>query len=228
LGKATLLLLKELNMTRPILFIFLISFLPFSNTLFSQGKIKNLTSDISKIPKEAKCNGALKEFMRWTDVSGEYLVIISESKESKKINAEADMEERNKQLFAVCYQIKKDSLVQKWKVFDQISKCPFDLTISFIQNVFQVTDLNNDGLGEVWMVYKMVCRSDVSPCDMKIIMYEGQQKFAMRGQNKVKMSETEYFGGDYKFDKAFNDGPREFRDFALKLWEKNIIENWEK
>lgn len=215
-------------MPKVSLVISFISFLLLSHSFFSQSKIKTLTADISKLPKEAKYNGALKEVVKWRDASGEYLAIISESEESKKINAEADMEERSKQLFAVCYHIKKDSLVEKWKVFDQISKCPFDLTISFIQNVFQVTDLNNDGIGEVCMMYKMVCRSDVSPCDMKIIMYQGQQKFAMRGQNKVKMTETEYFGGEYKFDKAFNEGPREFRDFALKLWEKNIIENWEK
>jgi len=214
-------------MPKANLAISFLSFLFLSGSFFSQSKIKILPSEIVNIPKEAKFNGVAKKVVKWIDTSGEYIAIISESEESKKINAEADMEEKSKQLFAVCYAIKKDSLIQKWKVFDQISSCPFDITISFIQNTFQVTDLNNDGIAEVWMMYKMVCRSDVSPCDMKIIMYQGQQKFAMRGQNKVKMTETEYFGGEYKFDKTFNEGPKEFRDLAIKLWNKNSIENWE-
>jgi len=199
----------------------------FFNSFFSQNKIKTLSSDISKLSKEIKYNGKLKEIVSWTEPSGEYIAIISKSEESKKINADAEMEEKTKQVFAVCYLIKKDSVIQKWKVFDQLTNCPFDITVTFIQNSFQVTDLNNDGVGEVWMLYKLVCRSDVSPSDMKLIMYQGQQKFAMRGKNKVKMSEAEYFGGDYKFDKAFNEGPKVYRDLALKLWNKNITENWE-
>ena len=34
-------------------------------------------------------------------------------------------------------------------------------------------------------MYKTVCHVDVSPCDMKIIMYQGGQKYAIRGKNKV-------------------------------------------
>lgn len=214
-------------MPKANLAISFISFLLFSGSFFSQSKIKILQAETVKIPKDAKFNGVLKEVVKWIDTSGEHIAIISESEESKKINTEADMEEKSKQLFAICYTLRNDSLIQKWKVFDQISNCAFDMTISFIQKTFQVTDLNNDGIGEVWMMYKMACRSDVSPSDMKIIMYQGQQKFAMRGQNKVKMTETEYFGGEYKFDKTFNEGPKEFRDLALKLWNKNSVENWE-
>ena len=61
---------------------------------------------------------------------------------------------------------------------------------------------------------------------MKIIMYQGQQKYAMRGQNKVKVSDKEFYGGDYKFDNAFLDGPTMFRDFAKKMWNKNIMQIW--
>ena len=93
----------------------------------------------------------------------------------------------------------------------------------FFKNSLQVTDLNNDGFGEVWLMYKTACRSDVSSSDMKIIMYQKQQKFAMRGQNKVQVSEKEFSGGDYKFDKGFTDGPNEFRVFAKSMWDKNLM-----
>ena len=73
-------------------------------------------------------------------------------------------------------------------------------------------------------MYKTVCHGDVSPCDMKIIMYHGLQKFAMRGQNRVQVSDTDFVGGDYKFDKAFIEGPTEFKNFAKSLWNKNIMQ----
>ena len=101
-----------------------------------------------------------------------------------------------------------------------------DIEANFIQNTFQVTDLNKDGVGEVWLMYIVACRSDVSPADMKIIMYQNGQKFAMRGQTKVEPSKGSFIGGEYKFDKAFNEGPPEFRDFAKKMWKAHIMQRW--
>jgi hypothetical protein len=63
---------------------------------------------------------------------------------------------------------------------------------------------------------------------MKVIMYQGQQKFAMRGQQKTKVSATAYIGGDYKFDKAFASAPQEFRIYAQKIWKENLMEKFSK
>ena len=110
---------------------------------------------------------------------------------------------------------------------DFVKHCEFDIKASFIKNSFAVTDLNNDGKAEVWMMYKTSCTSDVSPSDMKIIMYEGEKKYAIRGKNKVKISDKAYEGGEYTFDEIFKKGPLAFRDYATKLWKKNILETWE-
>ncbi|HRI34938.1 MAG TPA: hypothetical protein PLD02_14410, partial [Saprospiraceae bacterium] len=131
------------------------------------------------------------------------------------------------ELFTYHYLVKGDIAFQTWRVYDFISDCPVDIEAKFVKNSFQVTDLNQDGIGEIWILYKIVCHGDVSPCDMKIIMYHGQQKYAMRGQNKVQISDKEFYGGDYKFDKAFNYGPKEFLEFAKKLWDENIMQTWE-
>jgi hypothetical protein len=90
-----------------------------------------------------------------------------------------------------------------------------------------ITDLNHDGKAEMWMMYKTVCHGDVSPSTMKIIMYEGSQKFAVRGTNRVKLSANKFLGGEYSFDDAFKTGPEPFREFAKQLWQKNILETWE-
>jgi hypothetical protein len=75
-------------------------------------------------------------------------------------------------------------------------------------------------------MYKTVCHGDVSPSNMKIIMYEGNKKYAVRGTNKVKVSDKEYDGGAYTFDEAFKNGPQPFRSYALQLWKKNLLETW--
>ncbi len=89
-------------------------------------------------------------------------------------------------------------------------------------------------------MYKRDCRGDVSPRDMKIVMYEGTKKHEINGTSKVKMYSTyveengkgklvggEYVGGEYTIDKAFANGSVEFLEFAKKLWNANIMETWD-
>jgi hypothetical protein len=130
------------------------------------------------------------------------------------------------ELYANHFILKGNDTLQTWRVYDFISDCPVDIEAKFIKNSFQVTDLNQDGRGEIWIMYKTVCHGDVSPSDMKIIMYQGQQKYAIRGQNKVQITDKEFYGGKYKIDKAFANGPKVFLTFAKKLWDKNIIQLW--
>ena len=161
---------------------------------------------------------------------GENIVITTETGiyESKKFKHENDGGDA--EIFAYHFIVENNNAKQTWKVYDYISDCPVDIVAEFIDNTFQITDLDNNGVAEIWLMYKTVCHGDVSPSDMKIIMYEGQQKFAIRGENKVMHGIDDdgnemYMGGEYKIDKAFSDGPIVFLDFAKKLWNKNIIEN---
>jgi len=194
--------------------------------LFAQKQIKVTPIDKSKLPAGIKFSGKLKQAIRWTDQSGDNIVVTTETGIYTNPKFKHENEGRDAELFAFHY-IVSDSIQQTWKVYDLITDCPVDLEASFIKNTLQVTDLNNDGIGEVGIMYKTVCHGDVSPCDMKIIMYEGKQKFAMRGSNKVQLGEKDFVGGEYKFDAAFAGGPAAFRDFALKLWNKNIMQTWE-
>jgi len=80
-----------------------------------------------------------------------------------------------------------------------------------------VTDLNKDGKAEVWVMYKVSCQGDVSPIPMKIIMYQDNKKFALRGTTRVKVSATDYMGGEYSFDEAFKNAPVQFRQYAVNF-----------
>ena len=200
--------------------LFLSSFIAFG-----QDKIELTNLEISQIPKGITYSGKIKQAVRWTDNSGVNIVITAETgdQESKSGSSEGH---RDASLYAYHFLVLGDSIRQTWKVTDFIKECPFDIEANFIKNTFQVTDLNGDGTAEIWLIYIVTCTSDVSPVDMKVIMYQGTQKHAMRGHTKVEISKGNFMGGDYKFDKAFNEAPSEFRDFAKKLWKAHFMVRW--
>lgn len=185
--------------------------------------------DLKNLPNGIRYEGNIKTAVRWTDKAGVNVVIttetgIHESKKFKHENNGSDAE-----LFAYHFLIKDNSAVRSWRVYDFIHDCPVDIEASFIENTFQVTDLNKDGVGEVWLMYKKVCHGDVSPSELKIIMYQGTQKFAIRGESKVldgidDKGNKHYSGGNYKFDQAFANGPAAFLTFAKKLWHQHVLQ----
>ena len=204
-----------LKYTKPILFFFFLS-----SRGIGQHKITVATIDASKIPKEIKYSGKIKSAITWNDRLGENFAVTSETGEFESKNA--DNGGRDAALYAYHYIRSKNTIEQNWKLYDYVKDCPLDIEASFLTNTLHVTDLDNDGIGEIWVMYKLACTGDVSPSEMKIIRYEGKHKAAMRGESRVKISEKEYDGGNYTFDKAFNDAPGYFREYAKKMWTKNI------
>ena len=194
-------------------------------------KINPIILNVSELPNDIKYEGKIVNAIKWTDNFGENIVITTETGiyESKKFKHENDGGDA--EIFAYHFIVENNNAKQTWKVYDYISDCPVDIVAEYIDDTFKITDLDNNGVAEIWLMYKTVCHGDVSPSDMKIIMYEGQQKFAIRGENKVMHGIDDdgnemYIGGEYKIDKAFSDGPKVFLDFAKKLWNKNINESW--
>lgn len=212
-------------MKTKLLLIFLLSALFTIKSVNSQNQIITTNLEKTQFPTGIKYIGEIKSAVRWADKSGDNIVITTESGETKSKTSTSD-DSRDAALYAFHYIVGSDSTYLTWKVYDFVKDCPLDIEVNFIKNIFQVTDLNNDGVAEVWLMYKIACLGDISPRDMKIIMYQGQQKYAMRGQNKVQITDNEFCGGDYQFDKAFSEGPAIFKDFAKKLWDKNIMQTW--
>lgn len=193
--------------------------------------IKKVEQDINfekvtfrEIPKFIKYDGKLKNVISWKDTNGKHYIITSETGIYTPKNSEDDGS--NAEIFAYHYILKNNTHKKVWKVYDFIKECPVEIEAKFRKNTLHVTDLDNDGIKEVWLMYRKVCHGDVSPLEMKIIMYEGVQKYAMRGHNKVKISANEYYGGDYKYDEKFINAPDSFRRFSQKMWNENIIHKW--
>ncbi len=192
--------------------------------LQAQTELKFTNLDVRKLPSGATFTGSCKKAVQWTDKLGDNILIISETGVKPSANPDNGSDA---ELFAYRYIKLGTKMEQAWKLYDYEKECQVDLEARFFADCPHITDLDKNGIAEVWLQYKTVCHGDVSPCTMKLIMFQSAAKYAMRGHNKVQVSEKEFDGGDYSFDKAFTDAPKIFRDYALKLWNKNILQKWE-
>ncbi|WP_188050321.1 M949_RS01915 family surface polysaccharide biosynthesis protein [Flavobacterium sp. GP15] len=184
--------------------------------------------DSSELPKSLKYSGFIKNAVRWNDNQGENILITTETGIYTNEKFEHENDGSDAELYAYHFIVKDNELFQTWQVYDYIKDCSVDIEATFVKNTLQVTDLDKNGIAEIWLMYKKVCHGDVSPSEMKVIMYEGNKKFAMRGENKVfagidNNGKKQFYGGEYKFDKEFKNGSRVFKNYALNLWNKNIM-----
>jgi hypothetical protein len=125
--------------------------------------------------------------------------------------------ERSARLFATLYVEGEAGWQQQWQIKDFVEACPLDLSLRFTNAPFVATDLDADGEPEFWVSYFHACRGDVSPAGLKLIGYEGTQKFAMRGDALISYEEQSY-GGEGTADAALKSAPKAFQAFAAKRW----------
>ncbi len=188
-------------------------------TVSAQIKITNI--DKNELPKTITYKGHIINAVKYTDNEGEHLVITTETGIVNVKEVGEDMKKAD--LYAYSYLNSGNVFKLSWQMHDLVPSCPVDVIGKYIPGTFAVTDVNNDGKAEVWLMYIITCQGDASPCTMKIIMHSGDKKYAMRGTNQVKLDKA--YGGEYTFDDAFKNAPKLFRDYAQQLWKKNILYN---
>lgn len=198
-------------------------FLSFS--VFSQNVIKVTPLVKRTIPNTISYKGNLKIALKWTDKLGENILITTETGSIENPIYEDD-DYKDSEIYAYHFLNKYNTYEPTWTVNDFEKKCSLDVSAQFIPNSLQITDLNNNGIAEIWLVYKTNCTSDVSPFNLKIIMYEGNIKYTIRGKSKVQIGENEFVGGKYQMDKALYKADKKTKDFAKKLWEDNVIQSF--
>ncbi|MDR3697972.1 M949_RS01915 family surface polysaccharide biosynthesis protein [Mucilaginibacter sp.] len=198
----------------------LVFLLFISPGIYAQVKVVQLNKNA--LPPSIKYKGNIITIAEYTDTTGEHLIITTETGIKPSKNS-PDSTYRDAALYAYHYDISGKMYKLSWQTYDFVEQCPVDLTASYIPDTFAITDLNKDGKAEVWLMYKTVCHGDVSPGEMKIIMHEGNRKYAMRGTNRVNIADNKYDGGEYAFDDTFKTGPKTFRDYAQQLWKKNMF-----
>lgn len=184
------------------------------NAAGNNNELKDVTYDAGKLPAGIKYDGKVVTSAKWTDKNGENYIIITETPEK---NQNAD--ERMKELFGYHYIVNVDDLKQLWKINDFIKDCPVDITLQYMPKSLSITDLDKNGIAETTFLYRMSCKGDVSEDDMKLMMHEGETKYAIRGSMKLKMGGKTY-GGKMNVDASFDKAPKEFLDYAKEQWNK--------
>ncbi len=206
------------------------------------------TLSLNEIPSQIKIKGNLLIAKKWQDKNGENILIVSRKGPLKETSYEFEFsgDERYAELFGEQYIKKADKYVLLWNIYDFERNCPFDLYLGLLPSSTSITDLDNNGITETTLIYKLTCRSDISPSIMKILMHENSVKMglrgimAMRGNDKNKetdfepnMSKIDTTGlnefeqilelyGRYENEKDFKGKPIEFLDFAKSQWLKFI------
>lgn len=218
-----------------------------AQTAFSAKKIP-----ASQIPKTIKFKGTVKEAWTWNDKLGENILITSFVKPFRSTPFKQNDDEKTSELHAFHF-VKKETIYKLlWPMSDAVKNCPFDITLEFITDAITVTDLDNDGIAETKVQYKIVCRSDVSPAGMKLVMHEDTVKCALRGYMWLKQGPEDEFAitdkdvnlenlpkpkeeweqysqlaGRYETEKDFKKVSPVFVAYARKEWLKYVKESFE-
>ncbi|NOT49661.1 MAG: hypothetical protein HOP10_00115 [Chitinophagaceae bacterium] len=205
-----------------------------------------------KLPSSLPIKGKFHEAWQWTDKSGENILVTSyvEPYDDKEKN-EFGEEGQTAELHAAQYVKKDTGYVLVWKNDGGVKACPFDITNEFIKDAITVTDLDKDSLLEVTVAYRTACRSDVSPSNMKLIIYEGTSKYSLNGYSWLRSSPEDSFTvtekdvnletlpnfkpdedfmmlpGRYESEKGFASAPTEFLIYARQQWMKFVKERME-
>lgn len=163
---------------------------------------------------EDSIKGTVVEGLSWIDAESEHRVLFTTV--PVKLNKNG---QQTGAIYVYCFIQSGGAWQKKWEVKDRIDNCEVDATCEFLPNSFSITDKDGNNFGEVCFLYKLSCKGDVSPDDKKLIMYEGMNKYAIRGSTILQFAEGKE-GGDKKIDASFTKAAKPLLDFANSQWDK--------
>jgi len=184
-------------------------------------KINLLPIDTVFINQKFKYKGKVKDCLKWKDQEGTHIVFTTETGVyHTNIDEQEGIFNQNAEVFCHHYVQQENDFAKKWTIYDFSKDCPMDATARFGQFNLEVTDLNENGVPEIWTIYRIVCRGDVSPSTLKLIMYEGDKKYKLQGNSEIELNENEKYGGE--ITKIVNFEKEEvFYEYAQQKWNKN-------
>ncbi|MFD1257963.1 M949_RS01915 family surface polysaccharide biosynthesis protein [Mucilaginibacter terrae] len=186
------------------------------------GQIKTQPMASTNLPKNIRYQGKPVQLIKYQDNTGSYLAITTQTGTQPQ---KGDDEFKQAHLYGYVYQLKDGgSPVLLWQLHDMVTDCNLDMVANFIPGSLTIIDLDKNGKAEVWVAYRLSCRGDVSPSELKIIMHEGTTKYAKRGIGKIKVGNAIQHDGGVITSDEFKKAPVSFKVYAGKLWDKYVLE----
>lgn len=182
------------------------------------------------IPKYLDFRGTVVEALKWEDALGENILIQTVTGHFKwKDYVEGTdefMYQDKAELFAYLFiKSKSDSEYKlSWRIYDYTECFGVDWYNGFVPKATTITDLDNNGIAEISIPYVLICRGGMDPGTMKIIMYEGDEKYALRGRTRLLCENATPYGGEFSESDNLKDN-LVFQAFLIKHWNSNKCEN---
>lgn len=176
--------------------------------------------EAGELPAGAVHRGNVVGARRWTDGLGENLLILTRTDPFEAKPCEYDSCGWDQELYAYHYTRRDTGLALLWRTTDFIRQCDLDMTVRMGHQTLEITDLDADGIAETTFLYILACRGDVSAAEMKLIMHEGAEKYAIRGTMDEDPRMPDARPSQMTVDPSFNRAPAAFRTFAMAHWKK--------
>ena len=182
------------------------------------------TIEFSQIPGDIEYRGIIVEAMSWHDSTGSNILLLTATGEFVNHDPSKPDETQRAELYAYRYLKRKGegSYKRVWKLFDYSNCFGVDLNVSFYNRSLTITDIDKDGISEITMIYQMFCGGGVDPGLKRLIMYEGNDKYAIRGMSLLCLELVDgtisQDGGEYKADKSLI-AKKNFYEFTKKRWD---------
>jgi len=162
------------------------------------------------IKKEFRINYPIFRVYKYSDKSGSFLCVLTESNDS--IVNHKDTFSHN--IKAINLKVDKDKFVKVWELNDNTHKNDKEeYSIWFWTKYFDFKDFDNDGIIEPIIVYGTKAMNDYEDGRIKFIIFYNGQKIAIRQQNGVLDDERKT-----QIDKAFYSLPKKLKDnIKLKM-----------
>ena len=188
-----------------LFFSFILSFNGFSQ------QIATKTIQPSILRKIVSDDAIVDKALQFEDKNGKnYLVATtlqnrSDEWASKAILVQHYIEKSNKKLVLIR------------QITDNEDHCELDNDLQFMTESLRITDLDKNNYAEITFLYKVGCRSDVSPIGLKLMVIENGNKAGVRGKTQPRGFG---FPKEKVADAAFKKLPKAIQDQAHKLWNK--------
>lgn len=206
----------QIRFSEKFIFLFLGLLMP---TLAVAAEIKPTLVNAEYIRQEKiNLTGGFIKAVRFSDVSGEHLLLLTKASTPSKSKPNPQKIERH-ELKAINFRKTAEGWVQEWVINDYVDCPDLDSEADFFLDSISVTDVNNDGFAEASVPYSLFCGGGIDSKIIKIIMRTKSEKFAIRGESRVILPGQEPFGGAMTVDPALHKNKNTaYKNQLIKLW----------
>lgn len=169
-----------------------------------------------QLPPFVDFTGEDSDTLTWVDGQGVHLLLLEQSR------AVWNEEEgtTSKSIQATHWLMKDGRHKKTWSFEDGIKDCPVDVEAKFL-TAPRFTDLDKDGIYEVWLMVQKACKGDVSPSEVQVIMVDKENKtYCLEAEQLLVFQDKSRDGGAYDL-KDFRQLPRAYQDYAVEYLLKN-------